>query len=64
MKKNNFVSLVSFLFLIIGAVHALRLLNGWSVEVGGFMVPAWASWVAALLAFYLAWNGFRVRKFN
>jgi len=62
MTKNNFVSCVSALFLIIGVVHALRLLNGWEVQLGGLMVPMWASWVAIVVAFYLSFQGFQMVK--
>ncbi|HEY4503026.1 MAG TPA: hypothetical protein VJC14_01135 [Candidatus Paceibacterota bacterium] len=62
MIKSKFVLVVSFLFLIIGIVHAVRLLNGWEVQIADLVVPMWASWVAVLFAFYLALSGFRMLK--
>ncbi len=62
MTKNNFTYAVSFLFLIIGIVHALRLFNAWEAQIGDFTVPIWASWVAVLVAFYLSFQGFKLAK--
>ncbi|OGI76139.1 hypothetical protein A3C67_01700 [Candidatus Nomurabacteria bacterium RIFCSPHIGHO2_02_FULL_42_19] len=62
MTKNNFVSVASFIFLIVGVMHALRLFNGWEVQLGGLLVPMWASWVAVLLAAYLTFQGFHLSK--
>lgn len=62
MKKDNFVSVVSFIFLIIGVLHALRLFYGWEAQIGNFTVSMWLSWAAVLLAFYLSFQGFRLAK--
>lgn len=62
MTKNNFMSVVSVLFLIIGIMHVLRLLNGWEAQIGGLMIPMWASWVAVVVAFCLSFQGFRLAK--
>jgi len=50
--KNNFVSVASFLFLIIGIVHTFRLFGGWEVQISNLMVPMWISWIVVLLAFF------------
>jgi len=60
MIKDNFVSVVSYVFLVIGVLQALRLLNSWEAQIGSFVVPMWVSWVAVLFAFYLAFQGFRL----
>ena len=62
MMKTNYVSIVSFVFLIIGVVHALRALGGWVVEVGSVTIPMWVSWAAVVVAFYLSFQGFRLTK--
>lgn len=62
MMKNNFVSVVSFIFLIIGVLHALRLFYGWEAQIGNVAISMWASWAAVLVAFYLSFQGFRLRK--
>ena len=37
-------------FAIVTFVHALRLANGWPVEIGTWSFPMWLSWVGILLA--------------
>ncbi|KKU55743.1 MAG: hypothetical protein UX77_C0008G0034, partial [Parcubacteria group bacterium GW2011_GWA1_47_11] len=43
MSKNNFVSIAAFIFLLVGVLHALRLLNGWGVQMGNAVIPMWIS---------------------
>lgn len=62
MSKNNYVSLVSYVFLIVGVAHVLRAFSGWEVQFGSYMVPVWASYVAAVVAFCLSYQGFRLAK--
>lgn len=62
MTKNNFVYVVSSLFLVIGVVHVLRLFGGWEVQIESWVVPAWVSWVAIIVAFLLSFQGFRLVK--
>ena len=62
MSKNNFISLAFFIFLIIGVMHALRLINGWEVQVESTVVSMWVSWVAVIFFGFLSWTGFRIKK--
>ena len=48
------------LFGAIALVHALRLLQGWPVEVAGRIVPIWISGVGLLVAGTLFIWAFRV----
>ncbi len=34
-------------FGLVAALHAVRALNQWPLEVGGLGIPVWCSWVAA-----------------
>ena len=62
MKKDNFVRLVSTVFLIIGIVHIVRLLIGWQVQIAGYMVPMWIYWLEALFFLWLSFVGFRLSQ--
>ena len=62
MSKNTFSSLTGAIFLIVAIGHVLRLAFKWEVIIGGWQVPMWPSAVAALVAAYLAYEGFRMRK--
>lgn len=62
MTHKTFFKVASTIFLIVGVVHALRILNGWSAVIGGWSVPMWLSWLAVILTGYLAYTGFRFGK--
>jgi hypothetical protein len=60
MSQKTF-SLVATVFLVLVAVmHALRLSFGWNVEVNGWIVPMWASWVALVVTLLLSAEGIRL----
>ena len=62
MKQRNFFLITSILFALIAFLHAVRLLLGWQVSVGGAVVPIWASWIGLAIAAFLAYEGFRLSK--
>lgn len=62
MTKHTFVSVASWIFLIIGIMHIGRLIYGWQVQIGDFMVPMWIYWVEAFVSLYLSFLGFRINK--
>jgi hypothetical protein len=59
-----FSLLAGAIFLIVAVAHALRLIFKWQVIVAGWHVPMWASAVALVIAAYLAYEGFQIRKSN
>jgi ABC transporter substrate binding protein len=58
MKQGAFLLVTSSIFALIALLHALRLLYGWSVTIGGWAVPVWVSALGFLIAGYLACQGF------
>jgi len=50
------------LFLIVAIMHLLRIIFGWSVEIGGLSIPFWVSWLGVLVAGALAYFGFMQRR--
>lgn len=62
MSKKNFFAVSGTLFLLIAIVHLFRLLQGWPVLIGNFVVPIWASWVAVIAGLYLSYQGLKHRK--
>ena len=62
MKQRNFFLITSILFALIAFLHAVRLLLGWQVSVGGAVVPIWASLIGLAIAAFLAYEGFRLSK--
>jgi hypothetical protein len=64
LSKNVFSLLAGAIFLIVAVAHALRLIFKWQVIVAGWRVPMWVSAVAIVIAAYLAYEGFQIRKSN
>ncbi len=40
-------------------LHLLRNLSGWILQVGPYTVPQWISWIAVIVAGYLAYHFWR-----
>ncbi len=59
MSQKSYYSVTGTVFLIIGVLHLLRVLNSWPANIGTFVVPIWFSWAAVLLAGYLAYHGLK-----
>ena len=62
LKEKNYYLVVATIFLIIALLHLLRVTLGWSAVIGGWELPFWLSWVAIIVASYLAYEGFKFSK--
>ena len=62
MNQGAFFLLTSSIFALIALLHALRLIYGWNVTIGGWSIPAWVSAVGFLIAGYLALQGFLLKR--
>ena len=62
MTQGAFLLVTSSLFAVMALLHALRLIYGWNVTIGGWTVPVWVSAVGFLIAGYLAFQGFLLLK--
>jgi hypothetical protein len=59
MTNNSFRKTAGTVFAIVAVVHAMRLINGWEVMIGGWAMPMWLSWFAVVFIGWLAWSGLR-----
>jgi hypothetical protein len=57
MSQKTFSLVATVVFLVVGLMHALRLFFGWHVELNGWIVPLWVSWVGLVIGLYLASEG-------
>ena len=64
MNRSTFSLLAGIIFLIVAVAHVLRLVFKWEVIVTGWQVPMWVSVVAFVIAAYLAYESFQMRKGN
>ncbi len=62
MNRQTYMTLTTAIFVVVAVAHVLRIIFGWSVEIGGWSVPFWLSWVAVLGAGALAYFGFTQRR--
>lgn len=61
MKTKTYYRTTGVIFLVVGIMHLLRVLYGWSGIIGTFVVPMWLSWVLVILTGCLAYQGLRSR---
>jgi hypothetical protein len=54
----KFSRLAGVIFAIIALLQLLRAITGFEIVVGGEIMPVWPSWVAAIVAGFLAYLGF------
>lgn len=62
MNQKTFSLVAGTIFLVIGLLHIARVIFAWEAAIGGWQVPMWLSWVAALVALYLGYQGVRYGK--
>ena len=62
MDHGTFMKVATAVFSVVAVFHALRLVMGWSVVIGGFGVPLWLSVVGFLVAGFLAWSGYKLSR--
>lgn len=62
MKQKEFTKTANLLFSLIAAVHLMRAVLGWPVEINDMTVPVWVSYCAAVLFGYLAYSGNKLTK--
>ena len=59
MDKKAYNTITAVLFLVIAVSHLLRIVFGWSAQIGGLDIPVWVSWLALVVSGALAYFGFR-----
>ena len=62
MKKNNFIQLVTTVFVIIGVIHLYRGFVGLPLTLGNWRAPIYISFFESFLFFLLAYLGYRSKK--
>jgi uncharacterized protein involved in cysteine biosynthesis len=62
LNQKTYVTLTATLFLVVALMHLLRIIFGWSVEIGSLSIPFWVSWLGVLVVGALAYFGFTQRR--
>ena len=58
LSRKTYMTVTATLFLVVAILHLLRIIFGWSVEIGGLSIPFWVSWLAFPVAGAFAYFGF------
>lgn len=56
LSVKTYILITGMVVFIVGLVHLIRLLSGWTVMINGWEVPMWVSIVGVLAAWYLAYS--------
>jgi hypothetical protein len=59
---SKYVVVSGVIFGVVAVLQAVRALYQWPVQIAGFNVPLWASWVAVVVAGALCVWAFRSRQ--
>ncbi|MEX0919347.1 MAG: hypothetical protein WDZ64_01190 [Parcubacteria group bacterium] len=62
MKKKTYFATTLTVFSVVLSVHFLRVLLDWPANIGGWDVPMWISWIAFILASFLAYHAFQLSR--
>ena len=61
MTQKSFELIAGVIFTIVAVVHLFRIAQGWDITIGSWVVPMWISWIALVVAGFLAFEGLRRR---
>lgn len=62
LSIKTFLQIAATIFTIVGLLHLLRLLTGFQVVFGSWVLPMWFSVFGVLLPWYLAYNAWVLAK--
>lgn len=62
MTRKLYLRIAGAIFGVVAMLHALRLLLGVQVVIGGSTYPMWLSWIGPFTAGYLSFEGFRLSR--
>ncbi len=60
MSQKIFSLVAGLIFLLIAVMHGLRLAFRWEVVLNGWSAPMWVSWLALVIAGFLAFEGLKL----
>jgi phosphoglycerol transferase MdoB-like AlkP superfamily enzyme len=60
VDQRTYTAVTAAIFLIVAVLHLLRLIFGWTAQIGSLGIPLWASGLALIVSGALAYFGFRL----
>ena len=58
LSAKTYFKITATIFFVVGLMHLLRLLNGWEVVLGGYVIPFWASIIGVCAAWFLSYSAY------
>ena len=62
MQQHPYLVVTGTIFGLVALVHLLRVVNGWSFEIGPWSLPMAASWIGTLVPAILCVWAFRLAR--
>jgi len=62
MDAKTFSLLAGVIFAVVALFHLVRIFMEWTVIIGDWSIPMWASWIALVVAGGLALLGLRLSE--
>lgn len=62
IRRETYLAVSGTIFLVVGLLHGVRALNEWRLVIDNFTVPVSWSWIAFIVAFFLAYSAFHLKK--
>ena len=62
IDRSTYITISGLIFAAIAVLHALRIAYGWDAVIGGWEVPMWFSWAGVVIAGYLAYSAFTLKR--
>ncbi|OGH02813.1 MAG: hypothetical protein A2798_00040 [Candidatus Levybacteria bacterium RIFCSPHIGHO2_01_FULL_37_17] len=63
LTSQNYFRVAGIIFGLVAAFHLLRVLFNWSVSIGPYEIPMWASYFGFVIAAVLSYFGCKHGKF-
>jgi hypothetical protein len=63
MTHRTYMRLVTLIFLVIGVLHLYRAIKGYPIFIGSLHIAAGWSWLGALVALYLSYQGYKHNRY-
>lgn len=60
MAQKTYNVITSIIFIIVGVMHLLRIVYGWSMVIGTWTAPLWVSWIGVIVALALVIYGLKL----
>jgi len=60
MQEKTYFIVSAIVFAALAVLHILKLAYGWTMQLGNFAVPIWASWTCLIITGYLSYVALRL----